>query len=478
MISQRIWFLVAASFCLVRSSDIETDEGVLVLNKNNFQSAISDNEFILVEFYAPWCGHCKALAPEYAKAAKLLEESNSKIKLAKVDATIETDLAEQHNVRGGRVADDIVAWLNKKTGPPAKSLDSVDDAKAFVDANQVVVVGFFKDQTSDNAKTFLNLAEHMDDVVFGVTSDSGVFSEYNVDGDKVVLFKKFDSGREDYDGEYEEGAMKKFVTTRSLPLVVEFNHDTAQKIFGGEIKSHLLLFLSKESGTFDLVDSVKDVAKSFRDQVLFVSINSDDDDHQRILEFFGMKKSETPSMRLIKLEEEMAKYKPENEKIEPDNVRKFVDDFLSGNLKQHLLCQDLPDDWNKTPVHTLVASNFDEVAFDKTKDVLVEFYAPWCGHCKQLAPIYDQLGEHFKSDDNIVIAKMDATANELEHTKISSFPTLKLYKSGDNKVVDYSGERTLEALIKFMELGGEDQSGPDAAEDMNEDDDLPRKDEL
>lgn len=73
-----------------------------------------------------------------------------------------------------------------------------------------------------------------------------------------------------------------------------------------------------------------------------------------------------------------------------------------------------------------------------------------------------QLGEHFKSDDNIVIAKMDATANELEHTKISSFPTLKLYKSGDNKVVDYSGERTLEALIKFMELGGEDQSGPDA----------------
>lgn len=64
--------------------------------------------------------------------------------------------------------------------------------------------------------------------------------------------------------------MKKFVTTRSLPLVVEFNHDTAQKIFGGEIKSHLLLFLSKESGTFDLVDSVKDVAKSFRDQVYTV----------------------------------------------------------------------------------------------------------------------------------------------------------------------------------------------------------------
>lgn len=82
-----------------------------------------------------------------------------------------------------------------------------------------------------------------------------------------------------------------------------------------------------------------------------------------------------------------------------------------------------------------------------------------CGHCKQLAPIFDQLGEKFADSQTIVITKIDATANELEHTKITSFPTLKLYKRGDNEVVDYNGERTLEALTKFLESGGQEGEG-------------------
>lgn len=424
---------------------------------------------------APWCGHCKTLAPEYASAAKTLAAKDSKVKLAKVDATEATGLAEEFGVRGyptlkffrsgspieytgGRQADDIVNWLSKKTGPPAVALDTVVAAEKFIADNSVVVIGFFKDQESAEAKTFLAVANSVDEYPFGITSNEEVYAKYEAKCGAIVLFKSFDEGKAIYDGESNEAAIKQFVTVQSMPLIVEFNHDSAQKIFGGEIKSHLLMFLSKEAGHIEkIAHPSKEVAKDFRDKVLFVSINADEEDHQRILEFFGMKKDEVPAMRLIKLEEDMAKYKPSNDDLSADAIRTFVQSFLDNKLKQHLLSQELPEDWDKTSVLTLVSSNFDEVVFNKDNDVLVEFYAPWCGHCKQLAPIFDQLGDKFKDNANIVVAKIDATANELEHTKITSFPTLKFYKKGDNSVVDYNGERTLEGFTKFLESGGKEE---------------------
>lgn len=357
---------------------------------------------------------------------------------------------------GGRTADDIVSWLLKKTGPAAKELETVDAAKEFIEVNPVAVIGFFKDRESAEAKAFLAAAMAVDEYPFALTSSDDVYAEYEAKCGAIVLFKKFDDGKVIFEGEATQENIKKFVMSESMPLLVDFNHDSAQRIFGGEIKSHLLMFLSKEAGHIEkYAEPAKEIAKDYRGQVLFVSINADEDDHQRILEFFGMKKEEVPAMRLIRLEEDMAKYKPETEEISIETIKAFVEKFVKGDLKQHLLSEELPEDWDKTGVKTLVATNFDEVVFNTDKDVLVEFYAPWCGHCKQLVPIYDQLGENYKDSETVVIAKMDATINELEHTKITSFPTIKLYKKGDNTAVDYNGERTLEGMTKFIESSGE-----------------------
>ncbi|XP_072947808.1 protein disulfide-isomerase [Epargyreus clarus] len=476
--------------------DIPIEDNVYVLSKANFDSVISSNDFVLVEFYAPWCGHCKSLAPEYAKAATKLVEEGSNIKLAKVDATQEQDLAELYKVRGyptlmffkngnqidysgGRQADDIVAWLKKKTGPVATLIVNSEEFKEITAVNPVVVFGFFPEQGTDKAKTFYALAGLVDDQVFAVVNDEKLMEELEVTPESIVLIKNFEEPRVKYEGEFNEDDLKTWVFVHSMPTIVEFSHETASKIFGGQIKYHLLLFLSKKNGDFEkYLDELRPVAKSNRDKIMCVAINTDEDDHQRILEFFGMKKDEVPSVRLIALEQDMAKYKPASNELNANVVEEFVQSFFAGTLKQHLLSEPVPEDWAAKPVKVLVATNFDEVVFDPEKKVLVEFYAPWCGHCKQLAPIYDKLGEHFEKDEDVVIAKMDATVNELEHTKITSFPTIKLYTK-DNQVHEYNGERSLDALTKFVESNGEAAEVTPSVSEFDEDEEQGKaRDEL
>ena len=63
----------------------------------------------------------------------------------------------------------------------------------------------------------------------------------------------------------------------------------------------------------------------------------------------------------------------------------------------------------------------------------LQVYAPWCGHCKTLAPIYEQLAARFKGVDSVVIAKMDGTENEHPSLDVEGYPSIMFYPAG-NKV--------------------------------------------
>lgn len=81
-------------------------------------------------------------------------------------------------------------WLKKKTGPPAVTLETAEAAKTFKDGAEVVVIGFFKDPTSDDAKVFLEVATNSDEFPFGITSEDAVYKELGASKDGIVLYKK------------------------------------------------------------------------------------------------------------------------------------------------------------------------------------------------------------------------------------------------------------------------------------------------
>jgi protein disulfide-isomerase A1 len=126
----------------------------------------------------------------------------------------------------------------------------------------------------------------------------------------------------------------------------------------------------------------------------------------------------------------------------------------------------------------IVAKSYQDLVIDNDKDVLLEFYAPWCGHCKALAPKYDELAEKFAAfSDKVTIAKIDATTNDVPDD-ISGFPTIKLFKAGaKDEPIEYSGARSVEALAEFVRDNGSHKvaAAEDATAESVETDGMPQQ---
>lgn len=133
-------------------------------------------------------------------------------------------------------------------------------------------------------------------------------------------------------------------------------------------------------------------------------------------------------------------------------LTKFGGSMADGTLKPHFASEDIPKEPTEDGITVVVGKNFDDIVLDQSKDVLLEAYAPWCGHCKALAPTWVKLASRFNRTDSVVIAKIEAQANEHEALKVDGFPGIFLYPSGkDQTPIPYAGyDRSLKALTAFL----------------------------
>ncbi|KAJ3679798.1 hypothetical protein LUZ60_016076 [Juncus effusus] len=443
---------------------------VAVLTTANFSTFIEKNKHVMVEFYAPWCGHCKMLTPEYAAAAKELAEEGADVTLAKVDATEESDLAQKYEVQGfptilffidgvqrsfegGRTRELIVNWIKKKIGPGVHNITTVEEAEQILNSQDKVALAFVDSLMGAESDELSAASKLEDQVNFYQTVNADVAKLFHIDAKAkrpaLVLVKKEEEKLAHFDGEFSTAGITNFVFENKLPLVSVFTRDSAQSIFEHTIKKQLLLFtLSNE--TEEVLPIFQEAARSFKGKLIFVWVARDDADiGEPVSAYFGVT-GEGPKVIAFSGNEDQKKYIFQGD-FTLENIKKFAGDFVEEKLQPFFKSDPIPET-NDGDVKVVVGNNFDEIVLDESKDVLLEVYAPWCGHCQELEPIYNKLGKHLRGIDSLVIAKMDGTSNEHARVQMDGFPTILFFPAGNKNFepISYDGDRTVVGFYKFL----------------------------
>jgi protein disulfide-isomerase A1 len=455
------------------------DEAVVTLTEKDFDDFVKNTKLALIEFYAPWCGHCKALAPEYEKAAQELKGKDSGV-LAKVDCTTDREVCNKFEVQGfptikvfrndgstpadydgPRKADGIVKFLARQSAPSVSELADVAAVKGFAPSDNIKIVAFVA-ANGDIAGYTSTASALRNEFSFGVVKgNDAANTEYKVTAPAVVMFRDFDDGAVTYTGDVnDKDALTSFIRAQSFPLVGEIGPENYAKYLERGF-NFVWVFIDMDSDKQkQLIEDITPVAKDFRNKLSFVKL--DGVKWAEHAKSFGLS-GNTPGLVIEDRQKRKNFVWSEDKPLTAGDLKPWVQGVLDGTIQPNVKSEPIPEK-NDGPVKVIVGHTYSDIVNDDSKDVLVEFYAPWCGHCKALTPKYEELGKMFADDPTVVIAKVDATANDTP-AEIQGFPTIILYPAGDkSNGVPYEGERTAKGMFAFVNANGKANGRPKQVE--------------
>jgi protein disulfide-isomerase A1 len=347
----------------------------------------------------------------------------------------------------------ITSYMIKQS-LPAVSTVATANLTDFKTADKVVLVAYLDATDKTNTEVFSKVAEKLrDSYPFGSSTDAALAEAEGVKAPAIVLYKQFDEGKATFSEKFDAEAIEKWAATAATPLIGEVGPETYSGYMSAGIPL-AYIFAETPEERKELSEALKPIAETYRGKINFATIDA---------KSFGahagnlnLKTDKFPSFAIQETVKNQKFPFDQDSEITFENIKAFVDKFDAGKVEPSIKSEPIPET-QEGPVTVVVAKNYNDIVLDDSKDVLIEFYAPWCGHCKALAPKYEDLASLYgKSEfkDKVVIAKVDATANDVPD-EIQGFPTIKLYPAGaKDKAVTYSGSRTVEDLIKFIAENG------------------------
>lgn len=330
------------------------DGTVLELDESNLDSAISKFDYVLVDFYAPWCGHCKRLAPELDAAAPILAGLKEPIVIAKVNADKYSRLAVKHDIdgfptlkifmhgvpmeyNGPRKADLLVRFLKKFVAPDVSILDSDSAVGEFVQSAGThfpIFIGFGINESliSDLGKKYKKKAW------FSVAKDFSEEIMVVYDFDKVPALVSLHPNYNEQNifyGPFEEKFLEDFIKQNFIPSPLPINYDTLKLLKDDERKIVLTIMEDEnEEKSKKLVQLLKAAASANRDLVFaYVGFKQFED----FTESFGInKKSELPKMVVWDGNEEyfmVVGSEVINEEDQASQITQFIEGFREGRTE-------------------------------------------------------------------------------------------------------------------------------------------------
>jgi protein disulfide-isomerase A1 len=217
---------------------------------------------------------------------------------------------------------------------------------------------------------------------FGFVSDASLFGE-NAEG-SIVYFGANGQRAVPQENMADSESIATYLFDSSFPLVGEVDASNFKNYVSRGKKLMLAWIKTKESTLTEQVEVFTKVAESFPDFSFgYISHENFGPNMERM----GGSGKVIPAITCLSFKDNRPIAFEREGQWNEESLREWIEGVISGKYKYQLKSEEVPEN-NNGPVTILVGKNFDEIVLDQTKDVLVEYYAPWCGHCKNLVNIF------------------------------------------------------------------------------------------
>ncbi|XP_006177349.2 protein disulfide-isomerase-like protein of the testis [Camelus ferus] len=462
-----------ASIDVTQPLHILVENNLMVLTPAALTQMLNETRFLMVLFHSPSSQQSRSMAEELGKAVEVMGKGKNGLGFGKVDITVEKELQEEFGIKkapelklffeGNRSepisckgvveSTALVVWLRRQISQKAFLFTDTNEIAKFVNSRPLVIIGFFQDLQEEVAELFYDMIKDFPELMFGVISIRNAIGRFHVTLDSVLVFKKgkIVNRQELINDNTNRNILSQVMKQQLTGFVIEYSSESKDLIYELYILNHMLLFVSKSSKSFGMImQHYKLASKKFQNKILSILVDADEPKNRRVFEYFRITEFDIPSVQILNLSSD-ARYKMPFEEITYKNLKKFGQSFLNRKAKKHQSSEEVPKYWDQRPVKQLVGKNFNDVVFDKERDVFVMFYAPWSKKCRALFPVLEELGRKYQNHSTVTIAKIDITANDIQPIHLDRYPFFRLFPTDSEQAVLYMGEHTMEGFSDFLE---------------------------